>query len=123
MVLPPLLVTPSQSILKLLLISYLCMWEEIVVEGFNGKRLRVAAEQWDPWVVLDSEEAGQTKYSGIMIKILEYLQESLNFTTTIVRPPDLAWGAIDSNGRWNGMVGMVKRNEVDFALGKSMLEN
>ena len=34
-----------------------------------------------------------------------------------VRPPDGKWGAREENGSWNGMVGMVKRKEVDFALG------
>ena len=86
---------------------------------FNGRNLRMAAELWDPWFLI-SEESGQEKYSGIMPKILEYLQVSLNFTTTLVRPPDGAWGAVDENGNWGGMVGMVKRNEVDFALGEQI---
>uniref|UniRef100_A0A0K2U389 Glutamate receptor subunit protein GluR5 [Aplysia californica] n=1 Tax=Lepeophtheirus salmonis TaxID=72036 RepID=A0A0K2U389_LEPSM len=30
---------------------------------------------------------------------------------------DGQWGVGDENGEWNGMLGMVKRNEVDFALG------
>ena len=80
----------------------------------------MAAELWDPWFLI-SEESGQEKYSGIMPKILEYLQVSLNFTTTLVRPPDGAWGAVDENGNWGGMVGMVNRNEVDFALGEQII--
>ena len=57
-------------------------------------------------------------YSGVMPKILDYLQTSLNFTTSLARPEDGAWGAVDDQGNWSGMVGMVKRNEVDFALGE-----
>ena len=41
----------------------------------------------------------------------------MNFTYTLVRPPDGKWGVSDDSGNWNGMLGMVKRNEVDFALG------
>ena len=52
-----------------------------------------------------------------MAEILDYLQVSLNFTTSLARPPDGGWGARDDQGNWSGMVGMVKRNEVDFALG------
>ena len=83
----------------------------------NGKSLRMAAENWDPWFTI-SEGQGQVVYSGIMASILEYLQGALNFTTVLVRPPDGAWGAVDANGDWGGMVGLVKRNEADFGLGR-----
>ena len=86
----------------------------------NGRSLRMAAENWDPWLTI-SEGDGQVAYSGIMASILEYLQGALNFTTVLVRPPDGAWGApLDSNnldGDWGGMVGLLKRNEADFGLG------
>ena len=85
-------------------------------QGFNGRSFRMASELWDPWFLIH-EESGQQTFSGIMPKILEYLQVSLNFTTSLVRPPDGAWGAVDEDGNWSGMIGMVKRNEVDFALG------
>ena len=77
----------------------------------------VAAETWKPWVLI-SKEAGEMKYSGIMLKVLEFLQESLNFTITMARPPDGEWGVLDLSGNWSGMVGMLKRNEVDIALGR-----
>ena len=83
----------------------------------NGRSLRMAAENWDPWLTI-SEGQGQVEYSGIMASILEYLQGALNFTTVLVRPPDGAWGAVDANGDWGGMVGLVKRNEADFGLGR-----
>ena len=86
-------------------------------DNFNGMRFRMAAETWEPFILV-SEESGGISYSGIMPKILDYLQVSLNFTTSVARPPDGGWGAIDDRGNWGGMVGMVKRNEVDFALGE-----
>ena len=89
--------------------------------NFNGRNLKMAAEVWDPWFLI-SEENGQVNYSGIMPKILKYLEVSLNFTTTLSRPPDGAWGAVDNDGNWGGMVGMVKRNEVDFALGENPIQ-
>ena len=102
---------------KCLLLSFLCLWGDVSGNGFNGKRLMVAAETWKPWVLI-SKEAGEMKYSGIMLKVLEFLQESLNFTITMARPPDGEWGVLDSSGNWSGMVGMLKRNEVDIALGR-----
>ena len=40
-------------------------------------------------------------------------------TSPLVWCGDGAWGALDDEGHWSGMVGMVKRNEVDFALGEN----
>ncbi|XP_047490883.1 glutamate receptor-like [Penaeus chinensis] len=40
---------------------------------------------------------------------------TLNYT--LVRPRDGAWGIPTEAGDWNGMIGMVKRNEADLALG------
>ena len=102
------------------ILTYYILWLNDVEgkeEDFNGMRFRMAAETWVPYVLL-SEESGGVSYSGIMPKILDYLQVSLNFTTSLARPPDGGWGAIDDRGNWGGMVGMVKRNEVDFALGE-----
>ena len=45
------------------------------------------------------------------------MQQSLNFTFEIKRPPFGAWGFTFKNGTVGGMVGMVNRSEVDFAIG------
>ncbi|KAK8404112.1 hypothetical protein O3P69_000285 [Scylla paramamosain] len=42
---------------------------------------------------------------------------ALTFRYELVRPPDSYWGIKFPNGSWNGMVGMVHRNEVEMALG------
>ena len=83
----------------------------------NGKHLTIAAEHWPPYFTI-SVDQGNPVFSGVMSLVLEYLQTTLNFTSTIVRPPDGTWGATDATGQWGGMVGMVYRNEVDFALGE-----
>ena len=44
----------------------------------------------------------------------------MNFTYTIVQPPDKAWGSPYGNGSWNGMVGMLQREEAD--IGKSKID-
>ena len=86
--------------------------------GLDGRNLIIAAEHWPPYFMI-SGDTEHRLFSGFMTLVLAYLQTSLNFTSTIVRPPDGNWGAFDAgSGRWGGMVGMVNRNEVDFALGK-----
>ena len=84
-----------------------------LADSLSGQVLTVAAEKWQPWFVISEDMS----YSGVSYKILQFLENALNFTSKIVRPPDGSWGSKDENGRWGGMVGMVKRNEADFGLG------
>lgn len=49
--------------------------------GGGGLHLRVAAEQWVPWLrITKVEETGRLTYSGIMHNILLALSSSMNFT-------------------------------------------
>ena len=41
-------------------------------------------------------------------------QELMNFTYSVIEPPDGQWGARFPDGSWSGMVGMVQREEVDM---------
>ena len=84
----------------------------------NGKHLIIAAEHWPPYFIISVDNQGHPVFSGVMSLVLEYLQTTLNFTSTIVRPLDGTWGATYETGQWGGMVGMVYRNEVDLALGE-----
>ena len=43
------------------------------------------------------------------------LQEDMNFTTKIWESVDLNWGTL-KDGKWTGMLGMIKRNEVEVAI-------
>ncbi|CAL4135189.1 unnamed protein product, partial [Meganyctiphanes norvegica] len=87
--------------------------EEVVTQ----RHLTVCAETWNPWMRIKEGEDGEMNYSGIMFNVLEFLAEAMNFTYTMVRPPDGLWGVGFPNGSWNGQLGMVKRREVDLALG------
>ncbi|XP_042239056.1 probable glutamate receptor [Homarus americanus] len=82
--------------------------------------LKVTGEEFPPHVKL--RETGNPpgpryQYSGAMIKVLELLAHSINFTYTIVRAPDGSFGNKLPDGTWTGMVGMVGRKEVDLGLG------
>ena len=52
---------------------------------------------------------------GIFLEPLNILSASLNFTLNLTASIDNKWGGVDANGKWNGMVGMVVRGEVDLA--------
>ena len=62
----------------------------------SGKHLIVAGEIWQPWFNIEEHENGTLAYSGIMWEVLNYLATSLNFTYTMVRPPDGKWGIGDA---------------------------
>ena len=43
----------------------------------------------------------------------------MNFTYDLTKPPDGQWGAIQPDGSWSGMVGMLVREEIDVGNVKS----
>ncbi|XP_047482455.1 probable glutamate receptor [Penaeus chinensis] len=86
-------------------------------------KIVVAAEEYPPhaFVLLlgGTDGRGQPRFTitGPMVKLLEILATSMNFTYTYVRPPDGAWGAKQPDGSFSGMVGMLSRKEADIGLG------
>ena len=95
-----------------------------VCNVLNGKNLKVAAQHWPPFFIIHEHPLypGYFMYFGVMEQLLQELRASLNFTTTVVQPPDGLWGNYDPQTKnWNGMLGMVHRKEVDFALGNKKI--
>ncbi|XP_064111334.1 probable glutamate receptor [Macrobrachium nipponense] len=52
-----------------------------------------------------------------MGNMLEIFAAALHFDYEVKRPPDGLWGAVTENGNWSGMIGMLERQEVEFAMG------
>ncbi|XP_035224500.1 glutamate receptor U1-like, partial [Stegodyphus dumicola] len=76
---------------------------------------KVAVAQYLPFLQLH-ENNGSTTMSGSLAEALDVLARRLNFTYTLHRVLEDAWGVKGPNG-WTGMLGMLERNEVDLALG------
>ena len=38
----------------------------------------------------------------------------MNFTYTLIKPPDGQWGAIQSDGSWNGMINLLANQDIDI---------
>ncbi|XP_047496540.1 glutamate receptor-like [Penaeus chinensis] len=83
----------------------------------NVTFVRIAAETWQPYFLIGQDGNGNTVYSGIMWDLLQMLTTKMNLQFEIYRPPDGLWGVELPNGSWNGMLGMIQRQEVDMALG------
>ena len=39
----------------------------------------------------------------------------MNFTYTLIKPPDGQWGSIQPDGTWNGMINLLANQEIDIA--------
>ena len=70
-----------------------------------------------PYLVKSRDINGLDRYSGIFWDIVEYIQKARNCTFTVVIPPDGKWGQCYGHNNCTGMIGLVNRSEVDFALG------
>ena len=44
------------------------------------------------------------------------LQVKLNFTYSLVMSPDEAYGVLDENGQWNGLIGLLVQNQADMSI-------
>ncbi|XP_076365826.1 glutamate receptor ionotropic, kainate glr-3-like [Tachypleus tridentatus] len=83
----------------------------------NSTFLHVAVDEWFPFVKVTRDGHNEISINGPMKFVLQDLTRSLNFSYTLMSPDDHQWGVQLSNGKWTGMIGMVHRGEVDFALG------
>ncbi|XP_068214364.1 glutamate receptor-like [Palaemon carinicauda] len=88
----------------------------------DGAEMVVAGNNFPPHVAIQettnkSTDGKEFLFSGPLLQLLGILAKNINFTYSLVQPPDGSWGFLFPNGTWNGMVGMILRKEVDFALG------
>jgi hypothetical protein len=56
-------------------------------------------------------------FSGVLFDIFLELHLKLNFSYTMVRSKEMKYGNLnETNGKWNGIIGMLQRKEVDFTI-------
>ncbi|KAK4310304.1 hypothetical protein Pmani_018123 [Petrolisthes manimaculis] len=82
--------------------------------------LIVAEDEYRPHATVSLEmtsEGAREIFTGPMLTLLVILAHDMNFSYDLVRPPDGAWGAKMQNGSWSGMIGMLRRKEIDVGLG------
>ena len=95
-------------------------------KSLTNKHLVIAGEYWNPYLMwtcpgfgLDWEEdcPNERTYDGVMWQLILFMQQARNFTFTLVHQADYEWGLCYAKDNCTGMIGMVNRKEVDFALG------
>ena len=69
--------------------------------------VRLVASLTSPWVEVNQNNT----YSGIQIKLMNYIARSLNFTYELLIIYDGSGRKLD-NGTWTGMIGRIKNNVI-----------
>ena len=117
---------------------FLCIVTEILASAnFNtyaksnpsllDRHLKVAAVPWSPFIMFycnekemgdaeDCTDKGNITYGGALWDILTMVKLKRNVTFSVLSPPTPTWGYCHGKN-CTGMIGMVNRKEVDFALG------
>ncbi|KAG8177157.1 hypothetical protein JTE90_009849 [Oedothorax gibbosus] len=76
---------------------------------------RVAVGEYFPFLILKMDNS-QIQMTGPLAEAFQILANRANFTYSLLRAEGDVWGSLGPNG-WTGLLGMLARNEVDFALG------
>ena len=84
----------------------------------NGRQFLIGSQLWAPlhFNIHFSITDNTTTYSGIYFDVIQVFAQYLNMSYRIVVPKGGAWGGIDENGTWKGLVGKLSRREVDFVI-------
>nr|XP_027231573.1 probable glutamate receptor [Penaeus vannamei] len=88
----------------------------------DGTTLRCMADDFQPLTIPDYGPAGDYRVTGSFVDIMAILERSLNFTCSWSRPEDRAWGALQPDGTWNGMIGdlMADKGDVIVAISRTL---
>ena len=81
--------------------------------GYNFKFTSLVSAPYTTKIELDST-TGKYNLEGSFADFLNLSAQTLNFTYSYIPPPDGAWGILQDDGSWNGMIGLLHKREVDF---------
>ena len=91
-------------------------------ETMANKHLKIGIKAWPPFLTIDVDLNGTETPKGFLWEPVEYWQKARNFTFSLVRPPDdRSWGHCEGKNDCKGLLDLVVRKEVDFAIGMYIL--
>ncbi|KAL5007885.1 hypothetical protein ScPMuIL_016691 [Solemya velum] len=96
--------------------------EEEVGEGLFPDIVKVVVVKEDPFVMIrravrGHEYHGNDRFEGFSVDLLKRLAELLQFKYEIYVSPNNRYGAQDSDGRWDGIVGEVLAENATLGMG------
>ena len=118
-----------QSIIIILLVLFVQKGRGSSETGLRNRQLKIAGEYWAPFFMWECPDGfdwyedcpgERMGYTGVMWELLQFMRRARNFTFTMVHqePDSVEWGLCYTINNCTGMIGMVNRKEVDFAIGR-----
>ena len=89
----------------------------------HNKELKIGSLPHPPLIVIHKDKNGQDIIGGLLGKFLDYLKGARNCTFKVVTPDDGLLGECYGKNNCTGILGLVNRNEVDFATGNIEHDN
>ena len=86
-------------------------------ESMTNRHFKIAAIPGPPFLTIKTLPDGGKTLSGQIGDAISFWHYARNFTYTLVKPEDGLYGNCARHNNCSGMIGMVHRNEVDFAIG------
>ena len=126
------------SVHACMLIWIICPVSATIHNALSNKHLKVSASPWPPFLMwkcpnspnhtrwygwsedweMDCPNKEDKIFSGALWELLSFIERATNCTFSLVKSIDSLWGGYCySSNNCSGMIGMVNRKEVDFALG------
>ena len=84
--------------------------------SIHNRNLKVGIVPRPPVIAVSKDNNGQDVFGGMLGKMIDYFKLARNCTFQVVIPDDGLWGNCNEEN-CTGMIGLVNRSEVDFALG------
>ncbi|KAJ4450810.1 hypothetical protein ANN_02240 [Periplaneta americana] len=85
-------------------------------DNLEGLNLLGVTSNSSSTLVYPGKDKKVKSIGGFFGALWSLLEERINFTTTFSTPEDDAWGSLESNGSWNGMIGMLQRSQAQVAV-------
>ena len=89
----------------------------IAQEKMTDRHFTIAAGPSPPFLIVKRLPGGQEILSGQIGDAINFWHYARNFSYTLVKSKDGQYGNCVRPNNCSGIVGMVQRNEVDFAIG------
>ena len=87
----------------------------------HNKHFKIGAVHRPPVAVITKDKNGQNIIGGLLGKSLEFFSKARNCTFEVVIPDDDTFGNCIKKSNCTGMIGLVNRNEADFAIGMNYI--
>ena len=97
----------------------LCLGQQVSTTkqmSMANRHFKIGANAWPPLLAIGKNDKGEDTIYGPVGEYLKYLEQARNCSFTIVIPNDKKWGHCNGPDNCTGVIGLVARNEVDFAI-------